>query len=66
MYDNKVHSVPEKIASISQPYIRPIDRGKAASPVEFGVKLDLSLNEKGLDQIEKIFLMPTTKVMFLS
>ena len=29
MYDNKVHSVPDRIVSISQPYIRPIVRGKA-------------------------------------
>ena len=48
MYDNRVHSVPDRIVSISQPYIRPIVRGKAAAPVEFGAKLDLSLNEKGM------------------
>lgn len=36
MYENKVHSVPDRIVSISQPYIRPIVRGKAAAPVEFG------------------------------
>lgn len=40
MYDNKVHSVPDRIVSISQPYIRPIVRGKAKAPVEFGAKLD--------------------------
>ncbi len=34
MYKNKVHSVPDRIVSISQPYIRPIVRGKAAAPVE--------------------------------
>ena len=27
MYENKVHSVPDRIVSISQPYIRPIVRG---------------------------------------
>lgn len=48
MYDNKEHSVAERIVSISQPYIRPIIRGKAASPVEFGAKMDISLDEKGL------------------
>lgn len=31
MYENKVHSVPDRIVSISQPYIRPIVRGKAAA-----------------------------------
>ena len=48
MYENKVHSVPDRIVSISQPYIRPIVRGKADAPVEFGVKMDLSLDEKGI------------------
>ena len=54
MYDNRVHSVPDRIVSISQPYIRPIVRGKAAAPVEFGAKLDLSLDEKGMARIEKM------------
>ena len=54
MYENKVHSVPDRIVSISQPYIRPIVRGKAAAPVEFGAKLDLSLDEKGMARIEKL------------
>ena len=44
-------------------YIRPIMRGKASAQVEFGAKLDLSLNEKGMAQIEKCHLMHTTKVM---
>lgn len=54
MYDNHVHSVPDRIVSISQPYIRPIVRGKAAAPVEFGAKLDLSLDEDGMARIEKL------------
>lgn len=54
MYKNKVHSVPDRIVSISQPYIRPIVRGKAAAPVEFGAKMDLSLDEKGMARIEKM------------
>ena len=43
MYDNKVHSVPERIVSVSQPFIRPIVRGKAGKSVEFGTKLDISV-----------------------
>ena len=35
-----VKSVPNRIVSISQPYIRPIVRGKAKAPVEFGAKPD--------------------------
>ena len=54
MYEHKVHSVPNRIVSISQPYIRPIVRGKAAAPVEFGAKMDLSLDEKGMARIEKM------------
>ena len=45
MYKNKVHSVKDRICSISQPYIRPILRGKAKSPTEFGAKLDMSIDE---------------------
>lgn len=52
MYDNKVHSVKNRIVSISQPYIRPIVRGKAKSPVEFGAKLDMSIDEKGIARLE--------------
>jgi hypothetical protein len=43
MYDTKTHSVPDRIVSISQPHIRPIVRGKAKAPVEFGAKLDISV-----------------------
>lgn len=54
MYDNKIHTVKNRIVSISQPYIRPIVRGKAKSPVEFGAKLDLSVDENGMSRIEKL------------
>lgn len=53
MYTNKVHSVQDRIVSISQPYIRPIVRGKAKSPTEFGAKLDLSVDENGMARLEK-------------
>ena len=56
MYDNKVHSVPDRIVSISQPYIRPIVRRKAKAPVEFGAKLDLSIDENGIARVRKIIL----------
>ena len=54
MYENNTHTVPDRIVSISQPYIRPIVRGKAAAPVEFGAKLDLSIDENGMARLEKI------------
>ena len=43
MYDNHTHSVPDRIVSLSQPWVRPIVRGKAGKPVEFGAKLDISV-----------------------
>lgn len=52
MYDNKVHSVKNRIVSISQPYIRPIVRGKAKSPVKFGARLDMSIDERGIARLE--------------
>lgn len=54
MFENGTHSVENRIVSISQPYIRPIVRGKAKSPVEFGAKLDLSVDEDGMCRIEKL------------
>ena len=39
MYDNKTHTVEDRIVSIAQPHIRPIVRGKAGAPVEFGAKV---------------------------
>lgn len=43
MFDNNTHSVSDRIVSLSQPWIRPIVRGKAKAPVEFGAKLDISV-----------------------
>lgn len=54
MFENNTHSVENRIVSISQPYIRPIVRGKAKSPVEFGAKLDISVDEDGMCRIEKL------------
>lgn len=54
MYDNRVHSVEHRIVSISQPWLRPIVRGKVKAPVEFGAKFDVSLDSEGYGRIEKI------------
>ena len=43
MYDHRIHSVPDRIVSVSQPFVCPIVRGKAGKPVEFGTKLDVSV-----------------------
>lgn len=54
MYENKTHVVENRIVSISQPWLRPIIRGKVKTLVEFGAKLDLSIDEKGYARIETI------------
>ena len=45
MYEEKMHRIDDRIVSISQPYIRPIVRGKAKASVEFGAKISVSLVE---------------------
>ena len=58
MFDNKTHSVENRIVSIDQPYLRPIVRGKAKAPVEFGAKYDVSIDENGHARLEKISFDP--------
>jgi len=45
MYDNKTHSTPNRIVSITQPHVRPIVRGKARAGTEFGAKISLSVKD---------------------
>lgn len=54
MYQNKPYSVDNCVVSITQPWIRPIVRGKTKSSVEFGAKFDLSIDNSGFGRIEKI------------
>lgn len=42
MYEARSHSVADRIVSVSQPHVRPIVRGKASAPVEFGAKISVS------------------------
>ena len=53
MYDHKKNSVPDRIVSISQPHVRPIVRGKAGAPTEFGAKISVSL-VNGYSFIDKL------------
>lgn len=53
MYENRTHSIPNRIVSLYQPQVRPIVRGKAKSPVEFGAKVSISLVD-GFGFVEKI------------
>ena len=48
----KVRRCDDRIVSISQPYVRPIVRGKQSKPVEFGAKLSVSLNGQGLARVD--------------
>ncbi len=43
LYRTTDRSVPDRIVSVSQPHIRPIVRGKASAPTEFGAKISVSL-----------------------
>lgn len=43
MYLAKTHTIEDRIVSIAQPHIRPIVRGKAGVPVEFGAKVMVGL-----------------------
>ncbi len=53
MYEQKTHSVENRIVSISQPHVRPIVRGKARANVEFGAKLAISV-VNGFAYMEKL------------
>ena len=43
MYDNHTHKCEDRIVSLEQPHVRPIQRGKRPNPTEFGQKLHLSV-----------------------
>lgn len=43
MYDENKHRVDYRIVSIHQPHVRPIVRGKQGKNVEFGAKINVSL-----------------------
>ena len=43
MYTHRCHRIADRLVSLSQPHVRPIVRGKAGCPVEFGAKISVSL-----------------------
>ena len=55
MYDNRIHSVEHRIVSISQPWLRPIVRGKVKVPVEFGGKIYFGLISEVMAPRKNIF-----------
>lgn len=46
MHENESNRIDDRIVSITQPHIRPIVRGKAGRPVEFGAKISVSYFEQ--------------------
>ena len=54
MYRTKSRRCDDRIVSISQPYVRPIVRGKLDKPVEFGAKLSVSLNSEGVACVDHL------------
>ena len=53
MFQQKKHSISNRIVSIHQPHIRPMVRGKLGTNVEFGAKINVSLQE-GYTRIDQI------------
>ena len=45
MYENRSRRIDDRIVSLTQPHVRPIVRGKAGTPVEFGAKLSVSYSD---------------------
>ena len=44
MWREKKHRVDDRIVSLSQPWVRPIVRGKASAKVEFGAKISVGVS----------------------
>ena len=54
MYQTKARRCDHRIVSISQPYVRPMVRGKQNKPVEFGAKLSVSLDGDGFARVDHL------------
>ncbi|MGZ5303266.1 MAG: IS5 family transposase [Bacteroidia bacterium] len=54
MFQTKTHRCDHRIVSISQPYVRPMVRGKQDKPVEFGAKFSVSLTGDGLAHVDHL------------
>ena len=57
MHRSKTHAIPDRIVSISQPWVRPMVRGKAKAPVEFGAKVH-TLIERGMAILDGLSFDP--------
>ena len=57
LFETNIHSIPQGIVSLSQPFVRPIVLGKARARTEFGTKLHISLVD-GFARIERLSFEP--------
>jgi len=57
MFESGTHSIPQRVVSLAQPWIRPIVRGKAHANTEFSAKLHISL-VNGYTRIERLDFNP--------
>lgn len=57
MFESGTHSIPRRIVSLAQPWVRPIVRGKTHTNTEFGSKLHISLVD-GYARIERLDFEP--------
>lgn len=53
MFENKVHSHPDRIVSIYQPWVRPMVTGKTHPKTQFGAKCSVSLVE-GFSSVHQV------------
>lgn len=57
MFESVTHSIPQRIVSLAQPWVRPIVWGKAHANTEFGPKLHISLGD-GYARMERLDFEP--------
>lgn len=53
MYEHRSHHIPDRIVNLYQPHVRPIVRGKAGRPVEFGAKISVGLID-GFSTVDRL------------
>jgi hypothetical protein len=58
MQENKTRSVPGRIVSLPQPWVRPIVRSKARANTELGVKAHASTDDNGMARADRVGFGP--------
>ena len=54
MYSERIHTIEDRIVSISEPHVRPLVRGKAGRKVEFGAKVSVSHQKDGYVSLDRL------------